>query len=76
MLLAVLPGLAPPSRVGNPLGRKRAARWLVGGTMAYKAVEEILATWAGISARSIALVGFVPRPVDEGREGLQEEERG
>ncbi|RME28835.1 MAG: hypothetical protein D6806_02265 [Deltaproteobacteria bacterium] len=43
---------------------KTAASWLrlalglVVGTMAYNTAEAVLALWAGISARSIALVGF------------------
>jgi divalent metal cation (Fe/Co/Zn/Cd) transporter len=36
----------------------RIALWLVGGTMAYNAVEAGLAVWAGLKAGSIALVGF------------------
>lgn len=36
----------------------RRALWLVGGTMAYNAVEAGVALWAGIDAHSIALVGF------------------
>ncbi|MBD3334823.1 MAG: hypothetical protein GF355_04855 [Candidatus Eisenbacteria bacterium] len=42
-----------------PRGRwLRIALWLVVGTMAYNAVEAIVALAAGVSARSIALVGF------------------
>lgn len=36
----------------------RIARWLVGGTVAYNAVEGIVAISAGFLAGSIALVGF------------------
>ncbi|HVS15895.1 MAG TPA: cation transporter [Thermoanaerobaculia bacterium] len=36
----------------------RSARWLVGSTMAYNALEGVLAIAAGIAAASIALVGF------------------
>jgi divalent metal cation (Fe/Co/Zn/Cd) transporter len=32
--------------------------WLVAGTMAYNAVEAVVALWAGLAAGSIALVGF------------------
>ncbi len=42
-------------------GQARWARWalrLVGVTAAYNAVEAGVALWAGVSARSIALVGF------------------
>src|SRR2546427_539447 len=37
---------------------QRIGLWLVGATMAYNVAEGILALWAGIQARSIALVGF------------------
>lgn len=36
----------------------RTALWLVGGTMAYNALEAVIALWAGHKAGSIALVGF------------------
>ncbi len=36
----------------------RRAYWLLTGTAAYNVVEAGLAVWAGMSARSIALVGF------------------
>lgn len=36
----------------------RRALWLVAGTMAYNAIEAVVALWAGVEARSIALVGF------------------
>ena len=36
----------------------RLALWLVGGTMAYNVVEAGVALFAGVTARSIALVGF------------------
>jgi divalent metal cation (Fe/Co/Zn/Cd) transporter len=41
--------------MSRPLQR---ALWLVGGTMAYNALEAIVAVWAGHGAHSIALVGF------------------
>jgi divalent metal cation (Fe/Co/Zn/Cd) transporter len=36
----------------------RIAQWLVGATLAYNAVEAVIAVWAGVRADSIALVGF------------------
>ena len=36
----------------------RIALWLVGGTLAYNAIEAVIAVWAGVQAGSIALVGF------------------
>ena len=36
----------------------RLALWLVGGTMAYNMVEAAVALFAGVTAHSIALVGF------------------
>lgn len=36
----------------------RIGLWLVVGTMAYNAVEAVLALWAGVRADSVALVGF------------------
>lgn len=36
----------------------RRAVWLVGATAAYNLVEAGIALWAGVAARSIALVGF------------------
>jgi len=36
----------------------RRGLWLVAGTMAYNAVEAVVALWAGLAAGSIALVGF------------------
>ena len=36
----------------------RVGLWLVAGTMAYNAVEAVVALWAGIRADSVALVGF------------------
>ncbi len=36
----------------------RTAQWLVGATMAYNAVEAIVALWAGEVAESISLLGF------------------
>lgn len=47
--------------VGAPAGRKRwmtIGRWLVGATMAYNAIEALIALWSGIRAGSTALVGF------------------
>ena len=37
---------------------RRIGLWLVGVTMAYNVLEGVLAVWAGLEARSIALVGF------------------
>ena len=37
---------------------RRIGLWLVGATMAYNVLEGVLAVWAGLDARSIALVGF------------------
>jgi divalent metal cation (Fe/Co/Zn/Cd) transporter len=36
----------------------RVARWLVGATLAYNAVEAAVALWAGQAAESISLLGF------------------
>ncbi len=36
----------------------RRALWLVAATMAYNAVEALVALWAGVAAGSVALVGF------------------
>jgi divalent metal cation (Fe/Co/Zn/Cd) transporter len=36
----------------------RRALWLVAATMAYNAIEAVVALWTGISAGSVALVGF------------------
>lgn len=36
----------------------RTAAWLVAGTLAYNAVEAVVALWAGSEADSIALYGF------------------
>jgi divalent metal cation (Fe/Co/Zn/Cd) transporter len=36
----------------------RRSLWLVAGTMVYNALEALVALWAGVSAGSIALVGF------------------
>lgn len=47
-----------PAPVPSARDWGRTARWLVGGTMAYNAVEAVLAVAAGIAAASIALVGF------------------
>ena len=37
---------------------RRIGLWLVGATMAYNVAEGVVALWAGMQARSIALVGF------------------
>ena len=37
---------------------RRIGLWLVGTTLAYNVLEGVLATWAGLDAGSIALVGF------------------
>jgi hypothetical protein len=37
---------------------RRIGLWLVAATMAYNVLEGGLAVWAGLDARSIALVGF------------------
>ena len=36
----------------------RLALWLVSGTLAYNVIEALIALWAGVSAESIALLGF------------------
>lgn len=53
---AHLSSSAPPTR--HPSDWRRIALWLVAATMAYNVFEGILAVWAGLQARSIALVGF------------------
>ena len=37
---------------------RRIGLWLVAATMAYNVLEGVVAVWAGLEARSIALVGF------------------
>jgi len=37
---------------------RKAALWLVGATLGYNVVEAVVALWSGVSADSIALVGF------------------
>jgi divalent metal cation (Fe/Co/Zn/Cd) transporter len=49
------------SRTHPSIARSRWVRiglWLVGATMAYNALEALIALWAGVRADSIALVGF------------------
>ena len=36
----------------------RIGMWLVGTTMAYNAIEAVIALWSGVVAESSALVGF------------------
>lgn len=36
----------------------RIGVWLVGATLAYNAIEAVVALWSGIAAASIALIGF------------------
>jgi divalent metal cation (Fe/Co/Zn/Cd) transporter len=50
-----------PEDSGNSQSRPRwirIATWLVAMTMAYNALEAVIALWSGIAADSIALVGF------------------
>ena len=42
----------------RPRDWRRIGLWLVAATMAYNVFEGVIALWAGIEARSIALVGF------------------
>jgi divalent metal cation (Fe/Co/Zn/Cd) transporter len=37
---------------------RRIGLWLVAATMAYNVLEGVVAVWAGLEARSIALIGF------------------
>jgi len=43
---------------GREVRWARIGVWLVAVTMAYNAVEALIAVWSGVSAQSIALVGF------------------
>jgi divalent metal cation (Fe/Co/Zn/Cd) transporter len=57
------PPTTPPSQAAPPPAPEaarwmRIALWLVGGTMAYNAVEAGVALWAGEAADSISLLGF------------------
>jgi divalent metal cation (Fe/Co/Zn/Cd) transporter len=47
---------APPKR--RPYDWRRIGLWLIAATMAYNVLEGVVAVWAGLHARSIALVGF------------------
>jgi divalent metal cation (Fe/Co/Zn/Cd) transporter len=53
---AHLSSSTPPTQ--HPADWRRIALWLVAATMAYNVFEGVLAVWAGLQARSIALVGF------------------
>jgi divalent metal cation (Fe/Co/Zn/Cd) transporter len=56
------PSNVPLSSAASPRTHTRHWRriglWLVGATMGYNVLEGIIALWAGLYARSIALVGF------------------
>jgi len=44
--------------IGDRAKWTRIGLWLVGATLAYNVIEAVVALWAGVRARSIALVGF------------------